>query len=199
MSLKVGITGGIGVGKTVCCKIFEILNVPVFYADKRAKLIMQNDAGVKLKILKAFGEKSYTSNGELNRSYLSGKVFSNSENTKLINRIVHPAVGVVLKQWFQNVTTPYAIYEAALMFESGSNQFLDKIIVVDAPLDLRVERVINRDDVDPEEVHNRISKQIPQLKKINQADYVIRNDGSQSVLKQILEIHLNLMRCSIDA
>jgi len=199
MSLKVGITGGIGVGKTVCCKIFEILNVPVFYADKRAKLIMQNDAGVKLKILKAFGEKSYTSNGELNRSYLSGKVFSNSENTKLINRIVHPAVGVVLKQWFQNVTTPYAIYEAALMFESGSNQFLDKIIVVDAPLDLRVERVINRDDVDSEEVHNRISKQIPQLKKINQADYVIRNDGSQSVLKQILEIHLNLMRCSIDA
>lgn len=193
MILKVGITGGIGTGKTVCCKIFELLDVPVYYADQRAKYLMQKDKVIKKKIIQAFGKESYWSNGKLNRSFLAREVFSDKKKTLKINSIVHPAVGKDLMNWFKRVTAPYALYEAALMYESGSTQFLDKIIVVSAPLQLRVARVMARDKISRKNVMKRISKQIPQTEKEQLADEIIMNDGTQSLIGQIVAMHHTLL------
>ncbi len=193
MNLKVGITGGIGTGKTVGCKIFELLGVPVYYADQRAKYLMQKDKDVKEKIIKTFGKESYWSNGKLNRSYLAREVFSDKQKTLKINSIVHPAVGKDLMGWFEKTNASYGLYEAALMFESGSTQFLDKIIVVSAPLELRITRVIERDKISRKEVMKRISKQMPQIEKEQLADEIIVNDESKSLISQVITIHHKLL------
>jgi len=194
MSLKIGITGGIGVGKTFCCRIFEILDIPIYYADLRAKLLMVSDQDVKSSIIKNFGEESYTEEGELNRTYLAKVVFGDKEKTKIINQIVHPAVGLDLINWFNTVKAKYGLYEAALMYESGSISFLDKVIVVDAPEAIRVERIKKRDGISNEEIKQRMSKQMPQKEKVKKADYVIINDNSTSLIHQILNIHQDIMK-----
>jgi dephospho-CoA kinase len=193
MTKKVGITGGIGVGKSLCSKLFEVLGILVYYADDRAKWIMLQDHKVKAKIISEFGNESYLPDGQLNRSYLSKKVFSDPVQTKLINSIVHPAVGQDLISWFQKVKGPYALYEAALMFESGSSNLMDKVIVVDAPLELRIERVMKRDETTRKEVFQRIKKQMPQEEKMAMADYVIVNDGRSSLIQQVYLIHIQLL------
>ena len=192
MSHKIGITGGIGVGKTFCCRIFEILDIPIYYADIRAKYLMNRDKDVRSRIVEEFGKESYTDEGRLNTAYLSGIVFSDPAKTKIINQIVHPAVGLDLINWFHDVSAPYALYEAALMYESGSVSFLDKVIVVDAPEELRIERVMKRDDVTMEEVMQRISKQMSQEAKVKKADYVINNDGKSSLISQVVHIHTDI-------
>ena len=142
MNLKVGITGGIGVGKSFCASIFEMIGIPVYYADTRAKWLMTNDEDVKNQIIDEFGKESYLENGGLNREHLSQIIFKQPEKTKRINQIVHPAVGMDLVKWFNGVETAYGLYEAALMYESGSVSFLDHVIVVDAPLELRISRTM---------------------------------------------------------
>ena len=193
MSLKVGITGGIGVGKSFCAKIFTNFGIPLYDADSRAKWLMTHDENVKKDIIKNFGDESYSEDGSLNRTHLSNIIFQEKGKAQIINQIVHPAVGMDLFQWFEKVDTHYGLYEAALMYESGSVGMLDKVIVVDAPLELRIDRTMNRDNISRDDVLARIQKQKPQEEKVSKADYVIENDGVTPLLKQIWEIHSELL------
>jgi len=190
-SLKVGITGGIGSGKSLVCKIFAQLGAPVYDADSRARRLMTEDKILVDQIKAKFGEQSYAKNGELNRDYLSREVFNNSLRLEVLNSLVHPRVAVDSEHWMkENDNAPYVIKEAALLFEAGSYKTLDKIIVVAAPEELRINRVINRDKSRrKEEVLKIIHSQMPEEEKIQRADFVIRNDESELVIPQVLKLH----------
>ena len=195
--LRVGITGGIGSGKTTACKLFEVLGIPVYYADVRAKWLMQHDEQLIQQLKDAFGAKVYQENGQLDRAYLAGIVFNDQDRLNVLNGIVHPAVRADGIAWdAEHTSTAYTLREAALLYESGIYQLLDKIITVTAPEKLRIERVMARDGVDEAAVRARIDKQWPEEKKVALADYVIHNDGQQSLIKQVYHIHQQLTQSS---
>jgi len=188
--LKVGITGGIGSGKTTVCKIFETLGIPVYYADDRAKWLMTHDPELMEAISNTFGQNVYSPEGQLNRAYLAEVVFGDNEKLAQLNALVHPAVFRDGSQWHQSQkNTPYTIREAALLFESGSYRAIDKMVVVTAPLDIRIKRVVERDNVPEAAVMARIEKQWPEEEKVKRADYIIYNDGERLLIPQVLAIH----------
>ncbi|MBS1917292.1 MAG: dephospho-CoA kinase [Bacteroidetes bacterium] len=193
--LKVGLTGGIGSGKSTVAKIFETLGIPVYYADEAAKRIMNEDEQLRQGIIKNFGEDSYIDN-TLNRAYISQQVFNNKEKLALLNSLVHPATIRDSEEWMQRQTTAYAVKEAALIFESGVDKYLDYIIGVTASEELRIERTMNRDMISSEEVKNRINNQMNEEKKMNLCDFVIHNDGQQALLPQVLSLHNELLQLS---
>lgn len=195
--LKAGITGGIGSGKSTVCKIFEILGIPVYYADDRAKWLMENDPDLRKGLIELFGEAVFTETNQLNRPYIAQIAFHDPEILKQLNSLVHPAVGIDGFVWQEaQKDVPYTLKEAALLFESGSYQFLDKIITVTAPLDVRIRRVIDRDHVSREAVEARISKQMPEEEKAKRSDFVIVNDGKKGLIRQVLAIHRELLELS---
>ena len=155
MVLRVGLTGGIGSGKSTVGQIFELLGIPVYYADDAAKRLMDEDENVKTAITSKFSEEAYRE-GRLNRKYISDIVFKNSNKLELLNSIVHPATIKDAGEWMQNQKAPYVIKEAALLFESGSNKKLDYIVGVKAPLDLRILRAGERDNVSREEILSKM-------------------------------------------
>jgi len=190
--LKVGITGGIGVGKSLVCKIFATLGVPIYDADSRAKWLMKNDAMLVQAIKNRFGNEAYLVTNELNRAFLSKLILENSETAHLLEGLVHPAVGRDYENWLQvqKSTTPYVLKEAALLYEAGSYKELDKIIVVTADVPTRIARVLQRDGHRTEaDIKAIIAKQLPDAEKIKKADFVIVNDGTQFLIKQVLAIH----------
>ena len=191
MILKIGLTGGLGSGKSTIAKIFEVLGIPVYYADTEAKRIMNDDPRLKAEIIKYFGSESYIGN-QLNRPYLSGIVFDNREKLALLNSLVHPATIRDSKEWINRQTTPYAIKEAALIFESGTQEYLDYVIGVSAPAHLRIQRAMQRDQLTREQVLQRISKQIEEVIKMHLCDFVIYNDEIKPVIPQVLELHKKL-------
>jgi dephospho-CoA kinase len=186
--LLIGLTGGIGSGKTTVARIFEVLGIPVYYADVAAKRIMNEDEEIKVSIIKTFGEEAYK-DGELNRSYLSTIVFSNANKLNLLNSIVHPATIKDAEKWIKKQTAPYIIKEAALLFESGSHQNLDYVIGIKSPLKLRILRVMKRDGVSHDEVMARMNKQMSEETKMTLSDFFIINDEVQLVLSQVLQLH----------
>jgi len=188
--LHIGVTGGIGSGKSFVCNIFKHLSIPVYDADSRARWLMNNEASVKKAIVEAFGEKSYNENG-LNRPYLASEVFNSSDRVKQLNAIVHPAVGEDYKNWVkENSQASYLIKEAALMFESGSYKSLDKVIYVHADKDTRISRVQKRDPHrSVEEIKAIIAKQLSEEELFERSDFTIYNDESRMLLPQILELH----------
>lgn len=189
--LKVGITGGIGSGKTIICKVFETLGVPVFYADVVAKEIMVNDPVLVAGIKEAFGEESYSSEGKLQNKYIAGIVFNNREELARLNSLVHPATFRAFDQWLEQLPeqTPYILKEAALLFESGSYKTCDKSLLVLAPMQTRLQRVMHRDQVSEEQVRARMDKQLSDDEKLKMADYTIMNNETQSLITQVLELH----------
>ena len=191
--LKIGLTGGIGSGKTTVAKIFETLGVPVYYADDVAKQLMQEDNVLKQSIINIFGKDSYTTDGKLNRSYLSSTVFSNPHQLERLNAIVHPATIQHAEQWMQQQQAPYVIKEAALIFESGSQSILDYVIGVYAPQALRIQRTIKRDNIDKDKVLQRMQNQIDENIKMRLCDRVIQNDNQHSLMQQVLIVHETLM------
>ena len=195
--LKIGITGGIGSGKTTVCRIFEMLNIPVYYADDRAKWLMQNDPNLKEDILTLLGKNAYLPEGTLNRGYIGEKVFSDKKLLTKLNKLVHPAVFLDGQNWFKEQTTPYAIKEAALFYETGSYQQMDKMIVVTADREERIRRVMLRDRLERAAVEARMDKQLPEEEKVEKADYVIYNDGREMLIPRILEID-GLIRGVVD-
>ncbi len=186
--LKVGITGGIGSGKTTVCRIFEMLNIPVYYADDRAKWLMQHDPDLIKNMIDLFGASAYQPSGDLNRAYIGKLVFSNKELLAKLNKLVHPAVFLDGERWFAEQTSRYAIKEAALFYETGSYKQMDKMIVVTADREERIRRVMLRDGLEREAVEARMDKQLPEEEKIKQADFVIYNDGREMLIPKILEI-----------
>lgn len=190
--LKVGLTGGIGSGKSTVAKIFEVLGVPVYYADDAAKHIMNTDAELREKIISTFGAGSYVNN-ELNRPYIASIVFENTEKLALLNSLIHPATIRDAERWMQQQTSPYVIKEAALIFESGSAENLDYVIGVFSPLPLRIKRIMERDNVTRDEVMKRMSRQIDEDIKMRLCDKVIVNDEQQLVITQVLALHQQLL------
>ncbi len=192
--LKVGLTGGIGSGKSTVAKIFEVLGIPVYYADDRAKDLMHTDPILMAEVKVAFGSDIYDADGQLQRKLLAERVFSDQTKLTLLNSLVHPAVFRDVNNWMQaSEGAPYAVKEAALIFEAGSYRQLDFVITVTAPDEVRIERVMSRDAVSKDEVMQRMSKQLPQDEKENQSDFVIVNDGTKSLVEQVEGIHKTLL------
>lgn len=196
--LQVGITGGIGSGKSMVCKIFGCLGIPVYDADSRAKSIMTTDGILVEQIKKEFGSLSYDADGGLNRSFLSSAVFGNAEKLKKLNELVHPRVALDGDQWTaEQIGKKYVVREAALLFESGSYKKMDKIIVVTAPEPLRVKRVLVRDKQrTEEEVLKIIRNQIKEEEKVKKADFVLRNDETELLVPQVINLHQKFLMLS---
>jgi dephospho-CoA kinase len=197
--LRVGITGGIGSGKSTVCKIFETFGIPIYDADYWAKLLITNDIDIKVNLQKLFGEATYLPDGTYNRAYVSKIVFVHPEKLAALNAIVHPAVELHSKMWhirWANENKPYTLKEAALLVESGAIHFLDKLIVVTAPEEIRIERVIKRDNSTLEQVQARIKNQMSETKKVALADFVIDNSGQVLLTHQVWKIHQQLVEIS---
>lgn len=194
MSKKVGITGGIGTGKSFVAKVFKTLGIPFYDADKEAKIIMSESDVIRQSLQHAFGIDTYFEDGSLNRKLLASKVFNNPAQLTILNNIVHPVVIEAAKKWGDEQTAVYSLKEAALLFESKSYTTLDYTIVVTAPLELRIERVMKRDAVTREEVLRRINSQMPEEEKIKMADFVIINDEITPLLPQIEKINRKIIK-----
>lgn len=188
--LKIGITGNIGSGKTTISKVFEILGVPVFYADVAAKLVMTNDDLLVAGIKEAFGKEAYFSDGSLNRKYIAGKVFNDSAELGKLNTLVHPATFRAFDSWVKEYAdAPYVLKEAAILFESGSYKLCDYSLLVTAPYEVRIRRVTTRDNITLEEVKSRDARQMSEEDKLKLADFIIKNDDSELVIPQVLVLH----------
>ena len=190
--LKIGLTGGIGSGKSTVAETFAQLGIAIYLSDDRAKALMVNNKELKSAIISLFGEESYKS-GQLNRSYIASKVFSDKMELEKLNALVHPELKKDFDLWCVDQTSPYIIKEAAILFESGANRGLDKVILVEAPQELRINRVMNRDKVSYESVLARIDKQWSDERKKSVSDYVVMNDEKCSVLEQVLKVHNELI------
>jgi len=184
--LKIGITGGIGTGKTTVCKIFELLGIPVFYADAAGKQLMIDNAVVKQKIKALFGEEAYFSDETVNRRHIADIAFKDQNKLSLLNNIIHPAVKEAFEIWCTNQKNIYILKEAALMFESNSYQDNDFNILISSPLETRINRVMKRDNTARENVMARIAKQMPEEKKEKLSDFIITNDEKTFLIEQVL-------------
>jgi dephospho-CoA kinase len=187
--LQIGITGGIGSGKSTVCRIFAALGVPVYDADSRAKSVMTTDGILISQIKKEFGVLSYRADGELDRQYLA-KAFQEKEKLELLNSLVHPRVAIDYDQWVQQQHSAYVLKEAALLFEAQSYRMLNKTMVVHAGEALRVKRVLQRDVHRTEQqVKDIIRNQMRDEEKLKMADFIIVNDESELVIPQVLKLH----------
>ena len=186
---KVGITGGIGTGKTTVCKIFELLNIPIFYADDSAKLLMITNPTLIKGIKETFGDDAYLPTGALNRRYIADLVFNNSKNIEKLNNLVHPQVFKAFDDWIIKQQSPYVLKEAALLFESKSYKKNDLNVLVSSPIDLRISRLIKRDSTTKEKILERMSNQLAENEKQKLANYMINNNEQDFLIPQVLKLH----------
>jgi dephospho-CoA kinase len=195
MVLRVGLTGGIGSGKSTVAQIFEVLGIPVYYADISAKKLMNENADLRSSITNIFGEQAYTNN-ILDRKYISSIVFSDPAKLQQLNALVHPATKKDGEAWMQEQTSPYAIHEAALIFEAKVSDRLDLVIGVSSPIELRIKRAMERDKVSREEVLKRMEQQLDEEVKMSKCNFVLINDELQLLIPQVLELHKKLIGLS---
>jgi len=192
---KIGITGGIGSGKTTVCKVFELLGVPVFYADDVAKSIMHTDPILKSGILEIFGESSFSKMGELNRNYISSIVFNDNLELEKLNSLVHPAVFRAFDAWVLNhEEAPYVIKEAALLYESDAYKMCNQSILVLSPIESRIRRVKARDGISTEDIQLRMKRQFTDEQKRTFADHILINDEKQLLIPQIILLHQQFLK-----
>lgn len=191
---KVGVTGGIGSGKTLVCSIFENLDIPVFNADHVAKECY-GFAPVKSKVVDLLGEDVYTGN-QLNKVKLAGIVFHDRTLLKQLEQIIHPCVKQEFAKWFEKQQSPYVIEEAAILIESGAYRYMDHVILVKAPEKLRIERVVRRDASNATEVKQRMEKQLAENEREKYADFIIDNDEQSLLIPQIIDIHKKIIKRS---
>lgn len=194
-SLRVGITGGIGSGKSMVCQMLHFMGVPIYYADIRAKWILSKHPAVIAEVKKLFGEEAYLPDGAYNRPFVAKMAFANPEKLAALNAIVHPAVEADSRAWHEALgqIAPYTVKEAALMIESGSHRFLDKLVVVTAPEAVRLARVVARDGMSEADVRRRMANQLPESEKLQMADFVIQNDGRTPLIPQVVALHRALL------
>lgn len=195
MVLRVGLTGGIGSGKSTVAQIFEVLGIPVYYADIAAKKLMNEDAEIRSAIINIFSAQAYANN-ILDRKYISSIVFSDPRKLESLNSIVHPATKKDGEAWMQQQTGAYAIHEAALIFEAKVSERLDQVIGVSSPIELRIKRATERDKVNRDEVLKRMAQQLDEDLKMSQCNFVLINDEQQLLIPQVLDLHEKLMALS---
>lgn len=193
--MQVGVTGGIGSGKSVVCRIFACLGVPVYEADARAKWLIDNDFNIKAEVVDLLGVESFTADGTYNRKYVASRVFSDSQLLQKLNQIIHPRVFTDSDRWLQRHSSePYVIREAALMSRAGEGNTLDKIIVVTAPLTLRIGWIKSRDPQRSEEdIRAIVKSQISEEARLELADFVIDNGEKVALIPQVLSLHKTLL------
>ncbi len=192
--MVLGVTGGIGAGKSLVCQLFHGLGIPVYDSDKRAKALMSDDPVLVAQIKAHFGAETYLEDGVLNRAFLAQQVFSDTTQLDLLNSLVHPAVGKDFDQWkAASGSNPYSIKEAAILIESGAYKSVDVICVVTAPENSRVQRVVERDGVSESDVRARMNNQMTDEARLEYADFVITNDGKSPLLQQVVHIHEHLI------
>jgi dephospho-CoA kinase len=190
--LKVGITGGIGSGKSTVCKVFSLLDIPVYHADARAAVLSDTRAGIRDRLIELFGPGIYDGS-KLRRDKLAGIIFNNKEALGKVNGIVHPVVRSDFLEWAsEQRDVKYILFEAAILIESGTNEIMDKIIAVIAPEKTRISRVLGSRGYTEQIIGNIIKNQLPDKEKIKHAHYIINNDGNTLILPQIMEIHNKL-------
>ena len=192
--LIVGLTGGIGSGKTTVAKMFEALNIPVYYTDVEAKKIMHSSKIIKRKLIHRFGEEVYLDH-KLNKPFLANLIFTNKENLEFVNSIVHPKVNQHFMRWVkkQESIAKYVVQENAILFENGSNIYCDKIITVTASKKIKLQRVIKRDNVTQQQVLERMNNQWSDQEKIKKSDFVINNLDLESTKEQVIKLHKKLL------
>ncbi len=191
--LKVGITGGIGSGKSTVCRLFALMGIPVYDADSRAKALMTTNASLVKSVKKYFGAEVYDNDGNLNRKLLGSIVFNDKKKLNLLNSLVHPVVQKDHEQWHRKQKNcPFTIKEAALLFESGSYKKLDLIITITAPLPLRIERAMKRDHATRKEIMARLKKQWTDAQRKKAADFIISNDERDSLIQKV-EVLYNMI------
>jgi dephospho-CoA kinase len=191
---KLGVTGGIGSGKTLVCKTFEKLGVAVYDADSAARALMNNHEELKEGIVRIFGEETYGEDG-LNRAYLAGIVFGDREKLNALNQLVHPVVRQDFLQWTGlQENCPYVVEEAAILFESGAFKAMDQSVLVYAPEELRIKRVMKRDGIARDQVLRRMEHQMDEEEKLKMADHVLMNDGTRMLLPQVIELHNRILQ-----
>lgn len=181
-----------GSGKTTVARIFNVMGIPIFYADLEARKLMEEDSELQQKIIKAFGRESYTGN-KPNRSILAQKVFKDPEKLTILNNLIHPATISHAKDWMRRQSAPFAIKEAAILFESGAHKNLDFVIGVQSPENLRIQHSMERDNLSETEVKARMSQQMNQEEKMKLCDFVIINDECHSLIEQVLSIYKILL------
>ena len=191
--IKLGVTGGIGSGKTSVCNVFGVLGIPLFSADAEAKKIMEVDAGIMLK-LNTIAQKDLYSSGILDRAELAKLIFNNRTILEKVNSVVHPAVFSIFHEWVEKQEAPYVIMETAILFESGGSKMVDRIVTVTAPVEERIARVMSRSNITKEEVLKRINNQMSDSEKIKQSDYVIDNSEDAMIIPAILNIHNSILK-----
>ncbi|MBK7523511.1 MAG: dephospho-CoA kinase [Saprospiraceae bacterium] len=194
--MKIGITGGMGSGKTTVCSIFESMGVPVYYADVMAKKILISNKEVKMKIKNLLGEKAYYKNGRPDRTFIASKVFTDKRLLESLNAIVHPAVHHDFENFYiaHKDKAPYILNEAALLVENGSFKRFEKLIVVTCPEKIRIQRIQKRDKTTIEVIQKRLQNQLPEEEKIKHADFIVNNSGEKALIPQIWEIHQKLIK-----
>lgn len=189
---RLGVTGGIGSGKTSVCRVFGVLHVPVFSADRIASSIMESDKRIKEGINTIVGTDLYTS-GQLDRMKLADLIFNNNDFLKKVNSLVHPVVFEHFTGWTLNQDAPYVIMEAAILFESGADEFVDKIVTVIAPHDERIGRIIDRNKLSREKIEERMRNQMDDQTRVKYSDYVISNGENDMIIPAILKIHEDIL------
>ena len=192
--LKIGITGGIGSGKSFVSDIFRVCGVPVYNADKEAKHLMNHDRNLKTALKALLGQEAYYRNGRLNRKWVASQIFSDKALLKKMNAVVHPAVRNDFEHWSELQQAPYVLEESAIIFEAGLEKFFDAVILVMADKNTRIQRVMKRDKVTKEEVEARIAHQSSDKVKKARADFIILNDGTKALLKQVIETHEAILK-----
>jgi len=192
-ALKIGVTGGIGAGKTSVCRVFSVLGIPVFSADTEAREVMDIDTGIILRINTIAGKNLYV-NGSLDRTELARLIFNNNKLLEKVNSLVHPVVFSRFREWEKRQSSPYVIMEAAILFESGASQVVDRVITVVAPMEERVGRVIHRSNLTREQVMERMRNQMSDNERISQSDYTIYNSENDMIIPAVLDIHEDILK-----
>ncbi len=191
--IRLGVTGGIGSGKSSVCRVFNVLGIPVFYSDSEAKAIMNNDLSVRSKI-NAIAGKDLFLNGNLDREELAKIIFNDEELLRRVNALIHPLVFQNFIQWTDMQTAPYVIMETAILFESGASELVDKVLTVVAPLDQRIERTVKGNQLTREQVMDRIRNQMDDDVRVKNSDYIIYNSENDMIIPSVLRIHGDLLR-----
>lgn len=190
MSLQVGVTGGIGSGKSVVCQLFACLGIPIYNADSRAKWLTNHDPLIRENVIALLGNEAYDAAGRYNTSYVSSVVFKDENLLKRLNAIIHPVVMQDTLNWVQdNHESPYLIKEAAIMNKAGNNNSLDVVVVVEAPLDLRIKRILHRDKRSEAEIRTIIQRQVTDEERRRIADFIVNNDEESALIPQVLHLH----------
>ena len=190
---KVGITGGIGSGKSTIVRFFELKGIPVFIADTEANILVNTSMKIRKKLTRLLGNDIYLPDQTLDRKKLAEYIFNNQDLMERVNSIVHPEVRKQFGKWVNKQTSPYIIYEAAILFETGYYKSVDYTILVTAPEEMRIARVMKRDNVSQEKIQERIANQWTDEKKAELADYVIKNDNSELLLPQLNNLHERML------